>query len=147
MRLAFELVVAQTERLPRPEQGPATEQTDTHPVVWCGRIEGIRNLLLIHPDVCVELAGLEDVLEPPRWFEAAIGKLVCWLALGISGYVCHGACVQHQAVDALLGQDLRSHSTGMARPDNQHVVGCLCHYLCGESLTSNVDRKVWYVGL
>ena len=118
---AFELVVAQPKRLSRPEEGSAAEQPHANPVVGICWVEGVGNLLLVDPDVGIELVGLEDMLQPARWFETTVGKLVGRLALGI--------CWRRRLRDPrsasgsgrLFGQDLGGHAACVARPDNQYI--------------------------
>ena len=74
-RFCLELVVAEPEGLPRPEEGPSAEEAHAHPIVWALLREGVGYLLLIDPDVCVVLTGLEDVLEPVLSWQSFLAQV------------------------------------------------------------------------
>jgi hypothetical protein len=47
-------------------------------------IKGVRNFLLIDPDIRIEFIGLEDMLQTAWRLETTIGELVCSFMLSIS---------------------------------------------------------------
>ena len=55
----FEFVVAEPERLSRPEQGTAAEEAHSNPVVGVLGIVSVRNFLFVDPGVGIELVGLK----------------------------------------------------------------------------------------
>ena len=95
VRLALELVIAQPERLPRPEERPSSEHPYPHPVVGLLRLVGVGNFLLVHPGIGVELVGLKDMGQLARLLEAAKGKLRGWARLRVLVRVQHWPRVEH----------------------------------------------------
>src|ERR1700694_4252403 len=87
----------------------------------------VRNDLLIHPLVGIELACLEDMQKTTRSVETAVGKLMHRLHLAVFFKIEHRARIQHCAGDTLFGQNLCGHSACMSRPDDQDVNLLLCH--------------------
>ena len=70
----FEFVIAQTERLTRPEERATAEEPHPHPVIGMCRVVGVGNLLFVDPGVGVEFVGLKDVGQPAGLFESAKGQ-------------------------------------------------------------------------
>ncbi len=58
------------------------------------------------------------MLEPAGRSEAAIGQIVGGFALGVVADVGNRAGVQHEAANAVFGEDLCGHAAGVAGADN-----------------------------
>src|SRR5208282_884568 len=102
----LELVVAQPERLPRPEQRSPAKQSYADPVVRVRSIKRVGNLLLVDPNIRIKLVRLEYMIEASRWLKPSIRQLVRLLATCVPANIRHRPGVQHQAANALLCQDL-----------------------------------------
>ena len=59
--------------------------------------------------------------------ETAKGQIVCGFALGVVADVGNGAGVEHEAANAVFGQDFCRHAAGVAGADDQNVVGFVWH--------------------
>ena len=119
---ALEFVIAEPPGGAAPAQRLSADQPDAHPVIGIVRVVGIRILLLVRPDIGVELAGLGDVREAARASETTVGKVVDGLESAVPLEVDGRACVQHQALHALLRQRMRHHTSGRAGPDDQDIM-------------------------
>ena len=123
----LELEIAQAKRLPRPEERSPAEQAHAHPVVGLRGVVRVGVFLFVHPLVRVELVGLIDVAQAARFVEAAPGQFMRRFGDTVLLVVGFGAGVEHQAGDALFGQDTGSHAAGVAGTHNQNVVFFLSH--------------------
>ena len=121
MGLRVEFVVTQAKGLAGPEEGSTAKEPDANPVIRLILIEGVGHLLLVDPDVGVELVRLIDMLKPTGWFEPAEGEFVGRNLSRIARDICHRSRVEHQALDAFFCEDLGCHATCMAGADDKNV--------------------------
>jgi hypothetical protein len=129
VRLGLELVIAETEGLPRPEEGAAAEEAHAHPIIGLAGGVGVGDFLFVDPGVGVESVRLEDVRQPPGLFESAPWQGVCRADFGVFVNVGDGAGIEDEAGDAFLSENFRRHAAGMSGADDQHIHGFASYHV------------------
>ena len=117
----LELPIAHPERLPSPKKRPSPHQPHPDPVIGRRRIVRVRNLLLVHPLVGVELIRLHYMRQTSGLIHTPVRQLPRVLGDPIRCQIHFRPRIQHQAGNPLLRQNLRSHAPGVAGANDQNV--------------------------
>ena len=82
----------------------------------------VRDFLFIDPLIGVELIGLIDMWQAAGFVEAAIRQFVRGLHGAVLIVIGLRAGVQHQAGDAVAGENIGGHAAGVAGAHDDDVV-------------------------